>query len=136
MPNPLCRIWLYYPSSLHQFSTRNDRSMTLYCENCIHQEIEVGESMFLFDKPNTDPRLLSPQSTYICIKSTTVYVTSSELGLSQPLDRQRVYPSPQNRRGGGHTRLRVGVWGSPIPTTALKRALTSCVTKSQCAPAR
>ncbi len=51
------------------------------------------------------------QSTYI-IKSTTVYVPSSELGLSQHLSRQRVCPSPQNR-GGGHTRLPLRGWGSP-----------------------
>jgi hypothetical protein len=51
---------------------------------------------------------------YVYIKSTTVYVPSSELGLSQPLSRQRVCPSPQNRVwGGGHTRLRVRGWGSP-----------------------
>jgi hypothetical protein len=50
------------------------------------------------------------------IKSTTVYVPSSELGLSQPLSRQRVCPSPPNRGGGvgdGHTCLRVRGWGSP-----------------------
>ncbi len=28
---------------------------------------------------------------------------SSELGLSQPLSRQRVCPSPQNRGGGAHS---------------------------------
>ncbi len=33
------------------------------------------------------------------LKSTTVYVPSSELGLSQPLSRQRVCPSLQNREG-------------------------------------
>jgi hypothetical protein len=33
---------------------------------------------------------------YIHIKSTTVYVPSSELGLSHLLSRQRVFPSPQN----------------------------------------
>ncbi len=43
--------------------------------------------------------------------STTVYVLSSELGLSQPLSRQRVCPSPRTG-GGGHTRLRVRGWGS------------------------
>jgi hypothetical protein len=32
---------------------------------------------------------------------TTVYVPSSELGLSHPLSRQRVCPSPRNQRGGG-----------------------------------
>jgi hypothetical protein len=34
---------------------------------------------------------------YVYIKSTTVYVPSSELGLS----RQRVCPSPRNQKGGG-----------------------------------
>jgi hypothetical protein len=48
---------------------------------------------------------------YVYIKSTTEYVPSSELGLPQPLARQRVCPSPQNR--GGHTRLRVRGLGTP-----------------------
>jgi hypothetical protein len=48
--------------------------------------------------------------------TTTVYVTSSELGLSHPLSRQRVCPSPQN--GGGGTLARGwGVGGVPITTT-------------------
>jgi hypothetical protein len=56
----------------------------------------------------------SPSSTkYVYIKSTTVFIPSSELGLSQPLSRQRMCPSPQNRGEGGHTCLRVGDWGSP-----------------------
>jgi hypothetical protein len=38
---------------------------------------------------------------YVYIKSTRVYVPSSELGLSQPLSRQLVCPSPQNGGGGG-----------------------------------
>jgi hypothetical protein len=40
-----------------------------------------------------------------------MYVPSSELGLSQPLYRQRLCPYPQNR--GGHTSLRERGWGSP-----------------------
>jgi hypothetical protein len=36
---------------------------------------------------------------------------SSELGLSQPLSRQRVCPSPPETGGRGHTSLRVGGWG-------------------------
>ncbi len=51
---------------------------------------------------------------YVYIKSTTVYTPSSELGLYQPLSRQRVCPSPQSR-GRRHTRLRVRGWGSPNP---------------------
>jgi hypothetical protein len=49
---------------------------------------------------------------YVYIKSTTVYVPSSEMGLSLPLSPQQVCPSPQNRRER-HTRLRVRGWGSP-----------------------
>jgi hypothetical protein len=37
----------------------------------------------------------------IYIKSTTVYAPSSEWGLSHPLSRQRVCPSPRDQRGGG-----------------------------------
>ncbi len=36
---------------------------------------------------------------------------SSELGLSQPLSRQRVFPSPPETGGREHTSLRVGGWG-------------------------
>jgi hypothetical protein len=51
---------------------------------------------------------------YLYIQSTTVYVPSSELGLPQPLSRKQACPLPPNQRaGGGHTRLRVGGWGSP-----------------------
>jgi hypothetical protein len=38
-----------------------------------------------------------------CIKSTTVYVPSSELGLIQPLSRQPMCPFPQNQGGGAHS---------------------------------
>jgi hypothetical protein len=45
---------------------------------------------------------------------------ASELGLSQPLSRQRVFPSPQKQGGGGDTSLRVGGWGGvPIPTKGI-----------------
>ncbi len=49
-------------------------------------------------------------------------VPSSELGLSHPLSRQRVRPSPpQNREGGGGTLpCGLGVGGVPIPTTGKK----------------
>jgi hypothetical protein len=55
---------------------------------------------------------------YVYTKSTTVYVPSSELGLSQPLSRQQVCPSPQNR--GGTLAGGLGVGGVPIPTTGEK----------------
>jgi hypothetical protein len=71
----------------------------------------------------------NPKCVYI--KSTTVSVPSSELGLSQPLSGHRVCPSPQNRVGE-HTRLRVRHrvgrvlsffssrrnWDSPTPLAA------------------
>ncbi len=38
---------------------------------------------------------------------------SSELGLSQPLSRQRVFPSPQKQVGGGTLACGWGVGGSP-----------------------
>jgi hypothetical protein len=38
---------------------------------------------------------------------------SSELGLSQPLSRQRVFPSPQKQGGGGTLARGWGVGGSP-----------------------
>ncbi len=38
---------------------------------------------------------------------------SSELGLSQPLSRQRVFPSPQKQGGGGILACGWGVGGSP-----------------------
>ncbi len=44
---------------------------------------------------------LKSQSMYVYMKSTTVYVPSSELVLSQPLSRQRVCPS--TRGGGAHS---------------------------------
>ncbi len=60
-----------------------------------------------------------PTTKYHSIKSTTLYVLSSELGLPQPLSRKRVCPLPESN-GGGHTRLRVGVGGVLIPTTGEK----------------
>jgi hypothetical protein len=62
--------------------------------------------------------ILQP-TKYVYIKSTTVYVPSSELGLSQPLSRQRVCPSPQNRGGGVHSPAGEGL-GVPIPTAGEK----------------
>ncbi len=54
---------------------------------------------------------------YVYIKSTTMFVPSSEIGtLPTPLSPASV-PLPQNREEGGHTRLWVGVGGAPIPTT-------------------
>ncbi len=55
---------------------------------------------------------------YLYIKSTTVYVPSLELGLSQPLSRQRVCPSPPEP----HLPAGEGLGGEShaIPTTGEK----------------
>jgi hypothetical protein len=50
---------------------------------------------------------------YIHIKSTTVYVPSSELGLSHPIFLASECALPLGTKGWGHTRLRVRGWGSP-----------------------
>jgi hypothetical protein len=75
------------------------------------REREVWGAVGLLVGLLADGRGLDAQCTY-CRKSTTVSVPSSELGLSQPLSRQQVCPSPKNR-GGGHIRLQVRGWGSP-----------------------
>ncbi len=46
-----------------------------------------------------------------------MYVPSSELGLSHPLSRQRVCPSPQNRGVGTLACTGEGLGGVSIPTT-------------------
>ncbi len=73
------------------------------------------------------------ETKYVNIKSTTVYVPSLELGLSQPLSHQRVCPSPQNLGPGGgggggvgHTRQGVRGWGSPN-SDDLRKSLELCL---------
>jgi hypothetical protein len=51
---------------------------------------------------------------YIYVEYHSTYMSLRRTWESpHPLPRQRVFPSPQNQRGGGHTRLRVWGWGSP-----------------------
>jgi hypothetical protein len=72
-------------------------------------------------RPAEHPELpsINTHTKYIYIKSTTVYVTSSELGLSQSLSHQRVCPSPRTKRGGTLACGREG-GGVPMPTTGEK----------------
>ncbi len=56
--------------------------------------------------------LLVISTKYVHIKSTTVYVPSSELGLSHPLSRQRVCPYPRNQGGGAHSPAGEGLGAS------------------------
>ncbi len=60
---------------------------------------------------------------YVYVKSTTVFVLSSELGVSQPLSRQRVCPSPQNR--GGSTLAGEGLGESQF--RRLEKSLALCL---------
>ncbi len=51
---------------------------------------------------------------YLYIKSTTVYVPSSEIETPQtPLLQASCPPPPPRPKGEGHTRLRLRGWGSP-----------------------
>ncbi len=58
------------------------------------------------------PRIVETLTHKVTYKN-TVYVTSSELGLSQPLSRQQVCPSPQNR-GGAHSPAGEGLGESQL----------------------
>jgi hypothetical protein len=66
--------------------------------------------------------LLHGDNHKVHILSTTVYVPSSELGLSHLLSRQRVCPSPRTKKGGG----RVRGWGSPNSDDC-RKSLTLCL---------
>ncbi len=69
-------------------------------------------------------QLSGPRTKHIYVQSTTVYVPSSELGLSHPLSRQRVCPypraPPRYRGGGGILACGLGVGEVPILTTGEK----------------
>ncbi len=75
-------------------------------------------------------RLIVNATKYLYIKSTTVYVPSSALGLSQPLSRHRVCPSPQNRGGGGT--LACGKWVGGVQIRWLVKGLALCLLCGQC----
>jgi hypothetical protein len=67
--------------------------------------IEPGPARLVSILPLTSTNTFVLVTKYVYIKSTPVYVPSSELGLSQsqPLSRQRVCPTPQNQGGGAHS---------------------------------
>ncbi len=64
--------------------------------------------------------LLRLPTKCVYIKSTTVYVPSSELGLPTPLSPASVPLPPEPGGGGGTHASRWGVGGVPIPTTGEK----------------
>ncbi len=67
---------------------------------------------------------IATSTKYLYIKSTTVYVPSSKLGLSHPLSRQRVCPSPRNR-GGGASQAGEGLGESQF--RRLEKSLALCL---------
>jgi hypothetical protein len=72
-------------------------------------------------------RYIPSTTKYVYIKSTTVYVPSSELGLSQPVSRQRVCPSSPNRgRGGAHSPA--GEWLGESQFRRLEKKLSTLPT--------
>ncbi len=107
-------LWAIYifPGSVHIFPPAETaapsweyiiRSQTHECGNWDWGPFFSGNICFQFS------------AFFLCsvYQSTTMYVRSSELGLSHPpVSHQRVCPSPRSQRGG-HTRLRVRGWGCP-----------------------
>ncbi len=63
----------------------------------------------------------------IYIKSTTVYVPSSDFGLSQPLSRQRICSAPPPRTGGGGTHSPVGEGLGEFYFRRLEKSLVLCL---------
>jgi hypothetical protein len=78
----------------------------------------LGRVLLDITHHRVDARVLGTK--YLYIKSTTVYVPSSELGLSHPFSRQRVCPSARFKGGGGTLACGWGGGGVPIPTTGEK----------------
>jgi hypothetical protein len=85
--------------------------------------ITLGLNQFLYTGAIS---FSGPMHKVLIFKEYHSYVPSSELGLSQPLSRQRVCPSPQNRGGGRGTRLRVRGWGSPN-SDDFRKSLALCL---------
>jgi hypothetical protein len=105
------------------------RPVFLQCENLY---LAAGRDAFnnpFYIRSTVSLRLCPTK--YVYIKSTTVYVPLSELGLSQqlptPLSPASV-PLPQNRDGGvgWHTRLRARGWGSSN-SDDLRKSLALCL---------
>jgi hypothetical protein len=71
---------------------------------------------------------------YIYLKSTTVYVPSSELGLSHPLSRQLVCPFPRNQGGGVHSPAGEGLGESQYRRLEKSLALCLYLCKTLCLP--
>ncbi len=69
-----------------------------------------------------------PLTKYVYTECATVYVPSSKLGLSQPLSRQRVCPSPPERGGGAHS---PAAEGSPNSDDRRKSLALLCDTTTQ-----
>ncbi len=72
------------------------------CSAVIDQPIQLRRTQNSLCKRGTVCRHRYPIEVphKVSSQSTTMYVPSSELGLSQPLSRQRVCPSPKNGGGG------------------------------------
>jgi hypothetical protein len=86
----------------------------LICPNNNHRIINIhplNNHFFINEPPHTPPYGASHKvRTY---KEYHSVCPSSELGFSQPLSRQRVFPSPQKQGGGGTLACGWGVGGSP-----------------------
>ncbi len=95
---------------------------------CIHQSSGyTGRSAYQVTAEWTGSLLCIHPTKYIYIKSTTVYVPSSELGPPRPLSPCECVPPPRIKGGGGHTSLRGEGWGSPN-SDDWRKSLALCLT--------
>ncbi len=102
-------------------------------EGELHRGPTLGDflTMLTTGSMQTVARLHSTRHKVRTYKEYHSVCPSSELGLSQPLSRQLVFPSPQKQGGGGTLACGWGVGGSPnyihltaeykLPILSLKR---------------
>jgi hypothetical protein len=82
----------------------------------VHPSLEIAPKIFV---------MCGFSTKYIYLQSTTVYVPSSELGLSHPLSRQRACPSLRTGGGGSFSPAGEGLGESQFQR--LEKSLALCL---------
>jgi len=81
--------------------TAHDVAKLSRAQPLVREYLVCLADILLHTSPTVSWHPIEKSTKYVYIKSTTVFVPSSESGLSHPLSRQRVCPFPRNRGGGG-----------------------------------